>query len=252
MLPGWLWRSGWPHAFWIVEQDRKITVKVRINLLPPELRRTGMDPKMKLLLGASVAGFAVLVLACWGFLVFETSGIREELGVKRQELVGLKAEASKVDSLQDEISDYKERERAIISIKTNRILWSRKLTELVRLTPGHVWIVRLDMQERDPAARPGAGDAPDSGGHLRLLCYSAGSQVGRMTAFREKLKGADEFYLDFLDESLKPGNFYSDFQSISRPEWRSVVLDGYREPNNLRFTIRLDLRKPQASTKTET
>ena len=227
-------------------------MKVRINLLPTELQRTGLDPKMKLLLGASAAGFAVLVLACWGYFAWETSGLHQELALKQQEIVGLKAEALKVDSLQDEISDYKERERAIISSKTNRILWSRKLTELVRLTPGHVWIVRLDMKERDPAARPGAGDSPDSGGHLRLLCYSAGSQVGRMTAFRERLKGADELYLDFLDESLKPGNFYSDFQSISRPEWRSVVLDGYREPNNLRFTIRLDLRKPQANTKAET
>ncbi len=227
-------------------------MKVRINLLPPELRRTGMDPRMKLLLGASVAGFAVLVLACWGFLVFETSGIREELGVKRQELVGLKAEARKVDSLQDEISDYKERERAIISIKTNRILWSKKLTELVRLTPDHIWLVRLDMKERDPEDRPRAGEMAGSGGSLRLLCYSAGSQVGRMTAFRERLKGADEFYLDFLDESLKPGNFYSDFQSISRPEWRSVVLEGYREPHNLRFTIRLDLRGLQENTASDT
>ena len=227
-------------------------VNIRINLLPPEFRSAGVDPKLKLILGASGLAAAGLLLLTWLYLVFSTSSLGDELQDRQQDIFAYKKEAVQVDTLLDEINDYKERERAIISIKTNRILWSRKLTELVRLTPGHVWIVRLDMQERDPAARPGAGDAPDSGGHLRLLCYSAGSQVGRMTAFREKLKGADEFYLDFLDESLKPGNFYSDFQSISRPEWRSVVLDGYREPNNLRFTIRLDLRKPQASTKTET
>ena len=244
--------SDWLREFWIIEKDRNIVVKIRINLIPPELRRTGVKPRLKLLLGASASGLFVLVLSCWVYLACETSGLRDELAAKRQAIVALKGEAVKVDSLQDEISDYKERERAIISIKTNRILWSKKLTELVRLTPGHVWIVWLDMQERDPAERPGAADEPDSGGYLRLLCYSAGSQVGRMTAFRERLKGADEFYLDFLDESLKPGNFYSDFQRISRPEWRSVVLEGYREPNNLRFTIRLDLRQPQGNTKTET
>jgi hypothetical protein len=74
------------------------------------------------------------------------------------------------------------------------------------------------------------------------MCYQLGSDVERMTVFRERLKGTDEFYLTFLDEKIKPGNFYSDFVSISRPEWKFVILDNYQEPNNLRFTIRLDLR----------
>ena len=70
--------------------------------------------------------------------------------------------------------------------------------------------------------------------------------------FSVRLSPLPTFYLDFLDESLKPGNFYSDFQSISRPEWRSVVLEGYREPHNLRFTIRLDLRGLQENTAADT
>ena len=227
-------------------------MNIRINLLPPELRSQGVDPRRKLVLGISAVGLAVLALSCWLYLVYETDGLRDGLAARRQELTGLRQDAARVDSLLDEINDYKERERAIISIKTNRILWSKKLAELVRLTPDHIWVVWLDMREMDPEERPKPGDEPGSGGSLRLLCYSAGSQVGRMTAFRERLKGADELYLDFLDESLKPGNFYSDFQSISRPEWRSVVLEGFREPGNLRFTIRLDLRAPQENTKTET
>ena len=226
-------------------------MNIRINLLPPELRSQGVEPRLKLILGASALGLVAVVLSCWLYIVYETNGLRDGLAAKRGELTALRQEAMRVDSLLDEISDYKARERAIISIKTNRILWSKKLAELVRLTPDHIWVARLDMRERDPEEKPRPGDEPGSGGSLRLLCYSAGSQVGRMTAFRERLKGADEFYLDFLDESLKPGNFYSDFQSISRPEWKSVVLEGFRDPNNLRFTIRLDLRAPQENTKAE-
>lgn len=223
-------------------------MNIRINLLPPELRSEGMSPRHKLALCVSGLAVIVLLFSTWLYLVVSTSGLEEQLALRKGVIAGLRDEATQVDSLLDEINDYKERERAIISIKTNRILWSKKLTELVRLTPGHIWLVRLAMKERDPEDRLGAGEAAGSGGSLRLLCYSAGSQVGRMTAFRERLKGADEFYLDFLDESLKPGNFYSDFQSISRPEWKFVVLEGYREPHNLRFTIRLDLRAPQENT----
>ena len=227
-------------------------VNIRINLLPPEFRSAGVDPKLKLILGASGLAAVGLLLFTWLYLVFSTSSLGDELESRQQDIFAYKKEAVQVDTLLDEINDYKERERAIISIKTNRILWSKKLTELVRLTPDHIWLVRLDMKESDPEDRPRAGEMAGSGGSLRLLCYSAGSQVGRMTAFRERLKGADEFYLDFLDESLKPGNFYSDFQSISRPEWRSVVLEGYREPHNLRFTIRLDLRGLQENTASDT
>jgi len=227
-------------------------VNIRINLLPPEFRSAGVDPKLKLILGASGLAAVGLLLFTWLYLVFSTSSLGDELESRQQDVFACKKEAVQVDTLLDEINDYKERERAIISIKTNRILWSKKLTELVRLTPDHIWLIRLDMKERDPGDRPRAGEMAGSGGSLRLLCYSAGSQVGRMTAFRERLKGADEFYLDFLDESLKPGNFYSDFQSISRPEWRSVVLEGYREPHNLRFTIRLDLRGLQENTASDT
>ena len=227
-------------------------VNIRINLLPPEFRSAGVDPKLKLILGASGLAVVGLLFFTWLYLVFSTSSLGDELDSRQQDIFADKKEAVRVDTLLDEINDYKERERAIISIKTNRILWSKKLTELVRLTPDHIWLVRLDMKERDPEDRPRAGEMAGSGGSLRLLCYSAGSQVGRMTAFRERLKGADEFYLDFLDESLKPGNFYSDFQSISRPEWRSVVFEGYREPHNLRFTIRLDLRGLQENTASDT
>jgi hypothetical protein len=46
----------------------------------------------------------------------------------------------------------------------------------------------------------------------------------------------------FIKEPIKPQNFYSDFINITPPEWRFVLLKGYRDPNNIRFSVRLDLR----------
>jgi hypothetical protein len=63
-----------------------------------------------------------------------------------------------------------------------------------------------------------------------------------MTSYRKTLKSADEFYLRFMQEQVKPENFYSDFVNITQPEWRLVLLKGYREPTNIRFSVRLDLR----------
>ena len=123
-------------------------VNIRINLLPPEFRSAGVDPKLKLILGASGLAAVGLLLFTWLYLVFSTSSLGDELKGRQQDIFAYKKEAVQVDTLLDEINDYKERERAIISIKTNRILWSKKLTELVRLTPDHIWLIRLDMKER--------------------------------------------------------------------------------------------------------
>ena len=96
-------------------------VNIRINLLPPEFRSAGVDPKLKLILGASGLAAAGLLLLTWLYLVFSTSSLGDELQDRQQDIFAYKKEAVQVDTLLDEINDYKERERAIISIKTNRM-----------------------------------------------------------------------------------------------------------------------------------
>lgn len=83
----------------------------------------------------------------------------------------------------------------------------------------------------------------DSGGFLKLVCYSSGKQVSRITDFRQKLKNVDEFYMKFIDEPIRMENFYADFVNITRPEWKLVMLNDFKEPFNLKFTVRLDLRQ---------
>ncbi len=223
---------------------------IQVNLLPRELQKAAKTPA--LMFGIILGGVALTVVAfcTYCYLWFNVVVLEERLDGKRDEVLSLMQSAGQVDSLLEDIADYKEREKAIINIKTNRILWSKKLDELIQLTPAAIWILRLDMRELDPgeyqvkgAKGKGAKKSVEqSGGYLRLMCYSRGSNVDRMTSFRERLKGTDEFYAGFLEQAIKPSNFFSDFINISQPEWKFVTLDGYKEPENLRFTIRLDLR----------
>ena len=77
-------------------------------------------------------------------------------------------------------TQFHEGERANIHIKTNRLLWSKKLDELCRITPNFIWILRLDMRELDPSEYKWENDKQQTGGHLRLRCYSSGDEVDRM------------------------------------------------------------------------
>ncbi len=215
---------------------------IRINLLPKGLQQAARTP-LKLFVTFIVGVVVTLLSACtFGYLWFNTVVLEERQERKKEEVEHLKANAAEVDSLLDDIEDYKERERAIISIKTNRILWSKKLDELIQITPSYVWIIRLNMNELDPGEYKWEKGKEQTGGYLRLKCYSSGNQVSRMTNFRQRLKNVDEFYLKFIDEKIKPENFYSDFINISHPEWKFVLLEGFKDPNNIRFSVRLELR----------
>ncbi|MBI4583627.1 MAG: hypothetical protein HY717_06365 [Planctomycetes bacterium] len=220
---------------------------IRINLLPAELQQAARTP-VKLFV-TIVAGIAMVLLAVFTFsyLWFNTLVLAERVEGKKAEVDHLKANAAEVDSLLDEIKDYKERERAIISIKTNRILWSRKLDELVKITPSYIWIISLHIKEKTPFDTEQENKdeqiLKDSGGFLKLVCYSSGKQVSRITDFRQKLKNVDEFYMKFIDEPIRMENFYADFVNITRPEWKLVMLNDFKEPFNLKFTVRLDLRQ---------
>ncbi len=215
---------------------------IRINLLPKDLQQAARTP-VKLFVTFIVGIVVVLISACtYGYLWFNVVVLEERADRKREEVDHLKANATEVDSLLDDIEDYKERERAIISIKTNRILWSKKLDELIQITPNYIWIVRLNMKELDQSEYKWEKGKLQTGGDLRLKCYSSGSSVSRMTSFRQKLKNVDDFYLRFIDEKIKPENFYSDFINISYPEWKFVLLEGFKDPNNIKFSVQLDLR----------
>lgn len=218
---------------------------IRINLLPQELQQAARTP-VKLFLTILIGIALVLVSICtYTYLWFDVMVLAERADRKQEEVQHLKANAAEVDSLKDDIQDYKQREQAIIRIKTNRILWSRKLDELAKLTPGHIWIIQLHVKEATPD-KDGSNDKKPvqegTGGFLELVCFSMGKEVAKITNFRSHLKNVDEFYMNFIDEPIRMEAFYADFVNITRPEWQLVMLSKFKQPYNLKFVVRLDLR----------
>lgn len=215
---------------------------IRINLLPRELQQATRTPVK--LFATFLGGVALCLVgvSLYAYFWFNVVVLQERAERKHVEVEHLKKTAQEVDALLDDIADYKEREKAIISIKTNRILWSKKLDDLCQITPRHIWIVRMEMRELDSSEYKWEPEKVQTGGFLKLRCYSMGDEVERMTAYRQRLKSVEEFYLNFIQEPVKPDNFYSDFINITPPEWKFVYLKGYRNPNNIRFSVRLDLR----------
>ncbi len=226
---------------------------IRINLLPEELQQAARTP-IKLFV-TILSGVVTVILAgvLYAYLLVDGMVLEERVTRKQDEVAHLKTNAAEVDSILEDIQDYKRREQAIIGIKTNRILWSRKLDRLTQITPKHIWILQLHMKEMTPEEIEKDSKAEElkgTGGYLELVCISSGKEVKKITDFRKRLKNADAFFMNFMDEPIRMETFYSDFINITRPEWQLVMLSNFAEPYNLKFTVRLALREltvPDAS-----
>ncbi len=214
---------------------------VKINLLPPELRRTVGTPPA--LFGVIIAGIVlVATVAClYAYLWFSMLVLKEEHAGLTQQVKQKRVQAEERLALVEDIKDYKERERSIVQIKTNRILWSRKLDALVRLTPEDIWITQLSVEKPDDT-RPGVRPGESEKGYLEIQCFALGAKVTTMTEFRRRLMGEPEFWRFFLEAPIAPNDFSYGFAAISQPSWDSVKLQGFRKENNIRFTIRLELK----------
>ena len=218
---------------------------IRINLLPEELQRAASTARNLFL--ALVAGvvctavFAVVVI----FLYWNVLSMRDQLENRRIQVDLVKEKAYEVDRINEDIAFYKEREKAIIEIKTQRILWSKKLQQLAVLTPPDIWITRLSMRTLDPSEYKWDKKVEQTGGRLSLTCFAEGTEVSSLTNFRKALSGEQRFYRNLIDERALPAKFFGDFDKFLRPAWERVNLDGYQTKDNLRFELDLDLKPLQ-------
>lgn len=215
---------------------------IRINLLPTELQKAARTPPKFFISLVACVALLTLVACAYGYVCMNVMVLKERVKWKKSEVEQYQEKAREVDVLLADIADYKEREKAIISIKTNRIIWSKKLELLCQLTPSYIWITRLEMSELGPGEYRWEDGVTQTGGQLLLYCYSSTDEVDRMTNYRQRLKNVDEFYLDFIEEDIKPTSFYSDFINITPPQWQFVQLPDFLEPSNIRFVVQLDLR----------
>lgn len=215
---------------------------IRINLLPEELQKAASVARtlfMCMLGGASacvILGFVVISLH---FRNYQLSNVVE---ARRIEVEKRKDQAAEVDRINEDIAFYKEREKAIIEIKSQRILWSKKLAELAELTPADIWITEMDMRMLDPTEYKWDGKREQTGGRLSLTCYAEGREVASLTNFRKALAGNKRFYKDLIDVRALPDNFFGDFMGFLAPGWTVVQLDGYAQQDSLRFNMDMDLK----------
>ncbi len=216
---------------------------IRINLLPEELQKAASTQKTLFLsllggVSASVVFAFVLVILYWSVLA-----IRDEAENRKIQVDLVKEKAAEVDRINEDIAFYKEREKAIIEIKSQRILWSKKLAQLAELTPSSIWITKVAMRTLDPSEYKWDGKTEQTGGRLTLSCFAEGTDVLTMTKFRSALQSGDRsFYKDLIDVRALPDNFFGDFMELSEPSWSQVQLPGYAQVNNLRFDVEMDLR----------
>lgn len=173
---------------------------IRINLLPDELRRadrTSPQVFVTLLVGVT------LVCSAGAFFAKMRFGTLEQ-ALAEQDQVNLqwnqvKGHAQHADNLTAEMQDYNRRHETIQNIGNSRILWTRKLDQLVSIVDNHgdtdrhwIWLDSL---------RATAG-SDKAGGSLILAGFSGTEELSRLSNFHE---------------DLLSGDFFGDFESIDNP-----------------------------------
>ena len=217
---------------------------IRINLLPPELQKAARAPRnlfITFVVGAAVTT-TVGVTLFW--LWISVNGLHDEADRRQVELTIAEDKAREVDRINEDIALYKDREKAIIEIRSRRILWGLKMLQLVALTPPEIWITRIDMRTLEESEyKWDANKGPQTGGRLSLTCYALGTDATTLTSFRSQLSGNQRFYGDLIaDDSAFPDNFFGDFARLAPHSWQQVALPGYVEPMNLHSVIDVDLK----------
>ncbi|MCI0651068.1 MAG: hypothetical protein L0Z55_04215 [Planctomycetes bacterium] len=215
---------------------------IRINLLPEELQRAASTPK-GLFFGLAGGVAATLVLGVvMIFMYWNVLSLRDRVESRKIEVDLVKEKAYEVDRINEDIAFYKEREKAIIQIKSHRILWSAKLAKLAELTPSNVWITDITMNTPDVTEYKWEKHKEQTGGRLSLTCYAQGKDPLPIMNFRKALSGEKRFYKDMVELRAQPDNFFGEFLRFLPPSWELVELPGYAEPQANRFQLDMDIR----------
>lgn len=117
---------------------------IRINLLPPELRRrrrSGVDPRVAAGLGGALIVLLLAGLWLWVALV-RIPAAEALLAQREQELAEATARADKVREIDKQIADFEQLHRTITGLIARKVLWARTLDDFANLLAqhdGHRW-----------------------------------------------------------------------------------------------------------------
>lgn len=178
---------------------------LRINLLPEENREAERPPLGAYLLMAFCTLLAVSSLTCVAYLYF---GVLKEAetarDIAKEEYENLAPIAKFADELEKEKQEYMKRSEVIKEIETTRILWTKKITQLLDVVnnKGDIddhWVWLKDMK-----ISMGGGNSRSNG--LELKGFTVGDQYEQLSNFNEDIKNHSLFTENFVTISNPTGS----------------------------------------------
>ncbi len=205
---------------------------IRINLLPEEYRRKQRTSFRVLALFVAVAAVNGLLGAWYAWLAFGVANeIDSERAVLQTEMDGVTPQVEYHKSLDGEKKRFAGREEALAKITKTRMLWTKKIDQLVTVINGGgdgkrhmVWLDDLVVvQNSDPKAK--------SPGSLKAAGHSGSAQFEQVANFLEDLERSP-----FLEDFLPP----------SPPEGTQQHQDEELEPSVVwNFPLKLDIKSKE-------
>ena len=202
---------------------------ITINLLPQEFRRRDRtSPKVL----AAVMGGVLLVTSSAGYLGYRWFGVLAEKEQEKtrleENLRNLEQSAAYQEALVKEAAEYQKRSDTIQQISESRVLWTRKVDQLIDIVNNDGDTERHTVWFKNLTIRPGDGKA--AGPALSLRAYSQTDQFAKVA--------------NFLDD-VKRHDFFKDFRTISAPGGR-VAVDPKKFPQEtVEFPFDLSMKGPK-------
>lgn len=211
---------------------------LRVNLLPKEYREPEKTPMGALLMVTVCTLLSVSSLCCVAYMYFGVLKNAEAArDIAKEAYENIAPMAKYADDLDAEKKEYMKRSEVIKDIETTRILWTKKIDQLLKIINNkgdreRHWAWLEDMQIH-------MGDSPNPG--LKLKGYVGGDQFEQLSNFNRDLKTNKIFFEVF--ESISNPTGKTDWDDKKIPiasigfDWK-LELEGSMSPTKKKVPLR--------------
>ena len=181
---------------------------ITINLLPEEYRRKARTPIKLMLTVVAVVAINSGLAAYWGWLAFGVAAkAKTERTQLETEMAGLEPQVKYHDSLQAETQIHASRESTLGQITRDRILWTRKLDELIDVVNlggdgvrHYIWFDDLSVKQQAAAA-----GRVQNHGELKASGHSGSAQWDQVANFLEDVEDLElTAFSDIFERPASP------------------------------------------------
>jgi len=121
---------------------------ISINLLPFHLRPVKRSPLPYIVAGGVLAIVIICIASIWISTYSKTYRVRAELAKNQAEKDSLKDVVAEYEKLMDQKMMLADKISIINEIVNDRIIWSRQLWSINRLTPENFWFTTIAEKEK--------------------------------------------------------------------------------------------------------